>query len=88
MRMILAPSFSSGAGRLPRRPEGQPAGPREMVDVVAGSVYETDGTTLCEGGGGLRQPLEPSPNAWPEDPPSAPQSSVYAHGPFTGFSYW
>ncbi|KAH7982347.1 E3 ubiquitin-protein ligase MARCHF6 [Rhipicephalus sanguineus] len=88
MRRILAPPFGGGAGGLARRPEGQPASLREMADVVAGSVNETQRTTQLQGAGGLRLPLEPSTNASPEDPPSAPPQSVYALGPFAGFSYW
>lgn len=81
MRRVLAP------GELPRRPEGQPAGPRELVDVVAASVNEAEHTTQHHGGG-LRLPSEPSAHALPEEPLSVPQHSVYALEPLTGFSYW
>ncbi|KAL1415042.1 hypothetical protein MTO96_006990 [Rhipicephalus appendiculatus] len=88
MRRILAPPFSSGEGGHEMATAGQPTGPREMVDVVAGSDNETGRTTQRHGGGDLRLLVEPSPNTLPEGSPSAAQQAAYALGPFAGFAYW
>ncbi|XP_075534486.1 uncharacterized protein LOC142568371 [Dermacentor variabilis] len=91
MRRILAPPLARGAaaGGQDRTTDGQSAGVRELVNVVAGSVNETGHTSTAQGQGGDRRvALEPSPNVLPEDLPSALQQPAYTLGPFAGFVFW
>ncbi|XP_077503760.1 uncharacterized protein LOC144114124 [Amblyomma americanum] len=72
--------------------ESQDVDPRELMDVVIGSIGEvsqpSSPQSQDDGGNSRRVPLEPSPTISPEDLSSEIQQPLYSFGPFASFVLW
>ncbi|KAK8769128.1 hypothetical protein V5799_014410 [Amblyomma americanum] len=88
MRRIIAPFARGGDAGT----ESQDVNPRELMDVVIGSIGEVSQPSSPQrqgdSGNSRRVPLEPSPTMSPEDLSSEIQQPLYSFGPFASFVFW